>query len=118
MHKTEYGFSHILLPILVVAVVIIGGSYLVHRRDDETKSNTSDTTTTVATVNKTASTLPTPANESTVSGVAGDIDSIAASLSSSDATLGTQYNANDQTSDASLGSAATNLEGAYNASIY
>ncbi len=113
MRKSEQGFSHVVL--LLVAVMLVAGSgYVVYvHQHDKTVAGS-------ATSSKSgSSSLAAPANEpKTASGAANAVNTLATSLVNGESSLDSQYTANDSTSDATVGTAATNLGGSYDANNY
>lgn len=114
MNKAEDGFTHLFLPVLVL-LVVAGAGYVVYGRVHKVNSPNSSTANTSTT---STLTLSKPISANTASGVASNVDSITSSLVSGESTLNGQYDATDQSSDANLGTTATNVGGAYDASNY
>lgn len=118
MSKSQQGFSHIIVPLVLVLVAVTGSGYLVYMHQ-HTKQLDADSAAASKSGSTTASTLALPANQAnSASGVGTAINNLATSLNTSEKALYGQYNTNDQSSDASLGIAATNVGGSYDASSY
>ena len=117
MFKPEKGFSHVVVLLVFVAIAVVGSGYLVYVHQQDSKNVTLGTAS--AKPASKSGALAVPASQpNTASGVASTVDSLATSLSSSESSLNSQYTANDQSSDAGVGTAATNVGGAYDANNY
>jgi len=117
MSRAEQGFSHVILLVAVVLLAVATSGYVVylHQHDKVAPANMASTTTS----SKSSTMLSIPTNTSnTASGVTTALNSLANSLNTSEASANVQANASDQSSDANVGTAATNLGGAYDAGNY
>jgi hypothetical protein len=119
MSKSEAGFVHIVLASIVAVLVVGTGGYVVYVHQHYKATPVSATTSTTTNTGVSTPSLALPAAQSnTVNGVTNTLNGLTSSLNTGESSLNSQANVNDQTSDATVGTAATNLGGAYNASNY